>query len=46
MKWLVKKRREILARWKNNQVSLRDTVHALWDTGLSPEQAWNLVERL
>lgn len=42
MKWLDKKKNEILRKWKNNEISLRDAVSELSDLGYA--NAWAILE--
>lgn len=44
IKWLTKKRLEILKQWKDNQISLEEAARALVDLGYSPESAHSILE--
>jgi len=43
--YLAKKRDEVLRKWKKNEISLVDAARELVDLGMTPEQAWALLER-
>jgi hypothetical protein len=45
MKWLQKKRAEILRRWRNNDISLAEAAALLHQTGIGPLAAWNMLQR-
>lgn len=45
MRWLRKLCNDILRRWKNNELTLADAATLLVETGLTPENAWDILQR-
>lgn len=45
MKWLAKRRRETLRKWRENELSMAEASAELTNSGLSSDQAWDLLSK-
>lgn len=45
MKWLAKRRREVLRKWRDNELTMAEASAELTNSGLSSEQAWDLLSK-
>jgi hypothetical protein len=40
LKWLAKQRREVMDKWRKNELSMAGAASELMRLGYSPDQAW------
>lgn len=45
MRWLIKQRKEVIRKWKNNEISMADAALELHQLGIPALTAWDILAR-